>query len=289
MAIKFDPPVQFEWKKYVQQLLKEDLDNLGDLTSLALIPRAHRSEMLLYIKEDGILAGVQASEKIFKTALGDKITFKKYISDGSKVKSGDVAFRVSGPTQNLLILERPILNIMQRMSGIATKTRYLQSLCDGTKAKITDTRKTTPLFRYFEKWAVRIGGGYNHRYGLFDMMLVKDNHIDANNGLQNILNKLEKYFKNHKKVPVIIEARTLDDVELISRSKLVDRILLDNFSIEQTLEAVRINKNRKKLESSGGIDEKNIRDYALCGVDFISIGALTHHIESLDLSLKVVD
>lgn len=288
MALKFNPPVQFDWKKYVQQLLKEDLDHIGDVTSSALIQRTHRSEMLLYVKEDGILAGVQASEEIFKTALGNKITFKKYLTDGSKVKSGDVAFKISGPTQKLLILERPVLNIMQRMSGIATKTHYFQTLCEGTKAKVTDTRKTTPLFRYFEKWAVHIGGGHNHRYGLFDMMLVKDNHVDANKGMQNVLNKIEKYFKNHKKVPLIIEARTLEDVRLISAFKPANRILLDNFTIEQTLEAVRINKNRKKLESSGGINEKNIRDYALCGVDYISIGALTHHIKSMDLSLKVV-
>lgn len=287
MSVKFNPPVCFEWKKYVQQLLKEDLDKKGDVTSLALIPRSHRSVMYLRIKEDGILAGVQASEKIFKTALGNKIIFKKYIADGSKVKSGDVAFKISGPTQKLLILERPVLNILQRMSGIATKTQYLQSLCEGTKAKVTDTRKTTPLFRYFEKWAVQIGGGYNHRYGLFDMMLVKDNHVDVNKGMENVLSKIEKYFKTHKKVPVTIEARTLDDVRLISTFKPANRILLDNFTIEQTLEAVRINNNRKKLESSGGINEKNIRDYALCGVDFISIGALTHHIKSLDMSLKV--
>jgi nicotinate-nucleotide pyrophosphorylase (carboxylating) len=289
MFEKFTPPVRIEWKKYVQQLLKEDLDRVGDVTSSALIPRSHRSVMLLYVKEEGILAGVQASERIFKTALGDKITFKKYISDGSQVKFGDVAFKISGPTQKLLMLERPVLNIMQRMSGIATKTRYFQSLCEGTKAKVTDTRKTTPLFRYFEKWAVQIGGGYNHRYGLFDMMLVKDNHVDVNKGMQNVLRKIEKYFKNHKKIPVIIEARTLDDVRLISAFKPANRILLDNFTIEQTLEAVRINNNRKKLESSGGINEKNIRDYALCGVDFISIGALTHHVKSMDLSLKVVD
>jgi nicotinate-nucleotide pyrophosphorylase (carboxylating) len=230
---------------------------------------------------------VEASEKILKTALGNKITFKKYIADGSRVKSGDIAFKISGPTQKLLMLERPVLNIMQRMSGIATKTNHLQSLCSGTKAKITDTRKTTPLFRYFEKWAVQIGGGFNHRYGLFDMMLVKDNHVDVNKGMENVLNKIEKYFKNHKKVPVIIEARTLDDVRLLSAFKPANRILLDNFTIEQTMEAVRINNNRKKLESSGGINENNIRDYALCGVDFISIGALTHHVKSLDLSLKV--
>jgi nicotinate-nucleotide pyrophosphorylase (carboxylating) len=287
MSEKFNPPVRFDWKKYVQLLLKEDLDKIGDVTSVALIPRSHRSVMLLHVKEEGILAGVEASEKILKTALGNKITFKKYIADGSRVKSGDIAFKISGPTQKLLMLERPVLNIMQRMSGIATKTNHLQSLCSGTKAKITDTRKTTPLFRYFEKWAVQIGGGFNHRYGLFDMMLVKDNHVDVNKGMENVLNKIEKYFKNHKKVPVIIEARTLDDVRLLSAFKPANRILLDNFTIEQTMEAVRINNNRKKLESSGGINENNIRDYALCGVDFISIGALTHHVKSLDLSLKV--
>ncbi|MCX8081428.1 MAG: carboxylating nicotinate-nucleotide diphosphorylase [Bacteroidia bacterium] len=284
----FQPPLKFHWKGYVRELLKEDLNDGVDVTSDALIPKSHQSQMILKIKEDGVLAGVSAAEIIFKTALGKKVKFKRWIKDGELVKPGDVAFEISGPTQQLLVLERPVLNIMQRMSGIATHARRLQSLCNGTNARITDTRKTTPLFRYFEKWAVCIGGGTNHRYGLFDMMLVKDNHIDANGGLDAVFVKIEKYFQKHKKIPVIVEARSLDDVRKILNFKLAGRILLDNFTLEMTKEAVKMAGRKKKLESSGGIHEGNIRDYALCGVDFISIGALTHHVKSLDLSLKLL-
>jgi nicotinate-nucleotide pyrophosphorylase (carboxylating) len=277
----------FNFKKFILNALKEDIGN-GDHTAISTIPASHQGTMQLIVKEAGIIAGIEAAEKIFKIA--DKnIKFKKLISDGAKVNKGDIAFIVKGNTRNLLTSERLVLNVMQRMSGIATKTNYLQSLCNGTKTKVIDTRKTTPGFRFFEKWAVVIGGGSNHRYGLFDMILIKDNHIDFCGGIIEAIDAANVYLKkNTLKLPVEIETRDIEDVKKILKLGKVQRIMLDNYSPKQTKEAVKLIGGKFEVESSGGITEKNIADYAKCGVDFISVGALTHHVKSLDLSLKTV-
>lgn len=277
----------FNFKKFVHRALKEDVRD-GDHTALATIPSIHRGKMQLLVKEDGILAGVEAAVEIFKI-IDKSSVVKVLLKDGRRVKKGDVAFIIEGNTQKLLTGERLVLNIMQRMSGIATKTKHLQNLCRGTKAKVIDTRKTTPGFRFFEKWAVVIGGGANHRYGLFDMILIKDNHIDFAGGIVKAINAANTYLKAKKKTLAIeVETRTLSDVKKVLKHGGVQRIMLDNYTPAQTKEAVKLVKNRFEIESSGGITEKNIADYAKCGVHFISVGSLTHHIKSLDLSLKAV-
>lgn len=276
----------FNWNDFIRSSLKEDVGD-GDHTSLATLKPGKNGKMELKVKETGILAGVEAAERIFKM-VDKRIKFKKHLADGSLVKHGDIAFTVSGNIQKLLTTERLVLNIMQRMSGIATHTNLLSRICHGTKAKIIDTRKTTPGFRFFEKWAVQIGGGANHRYGLFDMILIKDNHIDASGGISKAVKNTHAYLKKKKKkLPVEVEARSIQDVEEILSLGNVNRILLDNFSPLQTKKAVELIQNRIPVESSGGINEKNIRFYAEAGVDFISVGALTHHVQCLDLSLKI--
>jgi nicotinate-nucleotide pyrophosphorylase (carboxylating) len=277
----------FNFKKFVSRALKEDVRD-GDHTVLATIPKEHKGKMQLLVKEDGILAGVEAATEIFKL-IDKNIKVKILIKDGRRVKAGDVAFIVEGKTQTLLTTERLVLNVMQRMSGIATKTNYLQSLCKGTKAKVIDTRKTTPGFRFFEKWAVVIGGGANHRYGLFDMILIKDNHIDFCGGITQAIDAANDYLKKNKKhLDIEVETRTLNDVKKVLKRGRVKRIMLDNYTPAQTKEAVKLIKGRFEVESSGGITEKNIAAYAKAGVNFISVGSLTHHIKSLDLSLKAV-
>lgn len=277
----------FNFKKFVHRALKEDVRD-GDHTALATIPANHTGKMQLLVKEDGILAGVEAAVEIFRI-IDKSILVKVLLKDGRRVKKGDVAFIVEGNTQTLLTAERLVLNIMQRMSGIATKTKYLQNLCKGTKAKVIDTRKTTPGFRFFEKWAVVIGGGANHRYGLFDMILIKDNHIDFAGGIVQAINAANTYLKTkNKKLAIEVETRTLNDVKKVLKRGGVQRIMLDNYTPALTKEAVKLIKNRFEVESSGGITEKNIADYAKCGVNFISVGSLTHHIKSLDLSLKAL-
>jgi len=277
----------FDFKKFIEHAFAEDVGD-GDHTSLSTIPHAHKGHMRLLVKEDGIIAGVEAAEKIFKLA-GKNLKVEVFIKDGAMVKKGDIVLTVKGNTQALLTAERLVLNIMQRMSGIATKTHYLQSLCKGTKTTVIDTRKTTPGFRFFEKWAVVIGGGSNHRYGLFDMVLIKDNHIDFAGGIVEAIDAANAYLKkNKKKLAVEVETRTLEDVKKVLAHGGVQRIMLDNYSPADTLKAVKLINGKFEVESSGGITEKNIAAYARCGVDFISIGALTHHIKSLDLSLKAV-
>jgi nicotinate-nucleotide pyrophosphorylase (carboxylating) len=277
----------FNFKQFILNAIKEDVGN-GDHTSISTIPKNHKGWMQLKVKEDGIIAGIEAAEKIFKL-IDKKIKFKKVHKDGDKVKKGQVAFVVQGNTRKLLSAERLVLNIMQRMSGIATKTHYLQSLCKGTKTKVIDTRKTTPGFRFFEKWAVVIGGGANHRYGLFDMILIKDNHIDFCGGITEAIEAANKYLiKKKKKLAIEVETRNMEDVRKVLRQNKVQRIMLDNFTPQQTKEAVKLIDHKFEVESSGGITEKNISDYAECGVDFISVGALTHHVKSLDLSLKTI-
>lgn len=278
----------FNFKKFIDEVLREDLGS-GDHTSLSTIPKNHQGKMQLLAKEEGVIAGVQAAEKIFKQ-LDKTSRIKILIKDGARIKKGDVVFTVEGNTQKLLTAERLVLNIMQRMSGIATKTNYLQNLCKGTKTKVIDTRKTTPGFRFFEKWAVVIGGGSNHRYGLFDMILIKDNHIDFAGGIIQAIDAAHNYLKKHKlKLPIEVETRTLDDVKLVLKRGGVQRIMLDNYTPQQTAQAVKLINGKFEVESSGGITEKNIVQYAKRGVDFISIGALTHHVKSLDLSLKAME
>ena len=266
---------------------KEDIGD-GDHTALSTIPKNHKGRMHLLVKEDGIIAGVEAAERIFKL-VDKKIKFKRLIKDGEKVKKGQIVFIIEGNTQKLLTSERLVLNIMQRMSGIATKTAYLQSLCKGTKTKVIDTRKTTPGFRFFEKWAVVIGGGANHRYGLFDMILIKDNHIDFCGGIIPAIESANEYLtKKKKKLGIEVETRNIEDVKKVLAHGKVKRIMLDNYTPSQTSEAVKMIDGAFEIESSGGITEKNISDYAKCGVDFISVGALTHHVKSLDFSLKTI-
>jgi len=277
----------FNFEKFVLTALAEDVGN-GDHTALSTIPKNHIGKMQLLVKEDGIIAGITVAKKIFKI-IDPSIKITDLKVDGDIIKKGYIVFYANGNTQKLLTAERLVLNTMQRMSGIATKTNYLQSLCKGTKAKVIDTRKTTPGFRFFEKWAVTIGGGANHRYGLFDMILIKDNHIDFAGGLNKAIDAANKYLKTKKlKLPIEIETRNLEDVKKVLAHRKVQRIMLDNFTVEQTAEAVKLINDQFEVESSGGITEKNIASYAKCGVDYISVGALTHHIKSLDLSFKAI-
>lgn len=277
----------FNFKTFVQNALQEDVGD-GDHSALATIPANKKGKCRLIVKENGILAGVEAAKEIFKI-IDSKFKVTIFIKDGSPVKVGDVAFIVEGSSQKLLTAERLVLNVMQRMSGIATKTNYLQTLCKGTKTKVIDTRKTTPGFRFFEKWAVVIGGGSNHRFGLYDMIMLKDNHIDFCGGIIEALDATHAYLKKtKKKLPIEVETRTLNDVKLILKKGGFQRIMLDNYTIADTKKAVALIGNKFEIESSGGITEKTIASYAKCGVDFISVGALTHHVKSMDLSLKAI-
>ena len=277
----------FNFKQFISEILKEDVGD-GDHTSLSTIPANHKGKMHLLVKEDGVIAGVEAARLIFKQ-VDPKLKLNLKVNDGDLVKKGDVAFIVEGNTRTLLTLERPVLNIMQRMSGIATKTKQLQDLCLNTKAKVIDTRKTTPGFRFFEKWAVVIGGGSNHRYGLFDMILIKDNHVDFAGGIIEAIDAANAYLKSkRKKLNIEIETRNIEDVKKVISYGGVKRIMLDNYTPAQTKAAVKLISGKFEIESSGGINEKNVASFAKCGVDFISIGALTHNVKSLDLSLKAV-
>lgn len=273
-------------RAFIDNALREDVGS-GDYTSLAIIPPNLCGKATLYVKEEGIIAGVDIAEQIFNY-VDNTSSFEKFISDGTYCAGKkEVAFMVEANVQALLKTERLILNIMQRMSGIATVTHKYVEAVKGTSAKILDTRKTTPGFRYFEKEAVRMGGGTNHRFGLFDMIMIKDNHIDFAGSIEKAIHKTILFLKDHHlNIPLMVEARSLKDVETILTFKEVKRILLDNFSVDETRKAVEWVNHRIELESSGGITLTNVRDYALCGVDFISIGALTHHVKSLDLSLK---
>ncbi len=275
----------FNLKQFVIDALREDQGD-GDHTSLATVPANQTGKMQLLVKESGILAGVEAAYAIVQL-IDSKIKIKKLIKDGAKVKPKQVAFVLEGNTRNLLLCERLLLNVMQRMSGIATKTAHLQALCKGTNTKVMDTRKTTPGFRFFEKWAVAIGGGANHRFGMYDMILIKDNHIDFCGSIEGAIDSANNYLKRKKKVlPIEVETRDISDVKRVLKHGGIQRIMLDNFTPAQTLGAVKLINKKFETESSGGITEKNIAVYARCGVDFISVGALTHHVKSLDLSLK---
>jgi nicotinate-nucleotide pyrophosphorylase (carboxylating) len=274
-------------REFILSSLTEDLGD-GDHSSLACIPPEITGKAKLLIKEKGLLAGIRVARELFSTIDKD-LKFDVVLEDGAFVVPGDIAFYISGRQQSILKSERLVLNIIQRMSGIATTTHEYVSQLKGLKTKILDTRKTTPGFRFLEKEAVRIGGGMNHRMGLFDMIMLKDNHIDYAGGIEKAINRTKEYLKNNNmNLKVEIEARSLKDVRTILSVGGVNRIMLDNFSIEETLSAVNLISGRYETESSGGITLATIRSYAECGVDFISVGALTHHIKSLDMSLKAI-
>ena len=242
----------------------------------------------LLVKQEGILAGMEVARKVF-AQVDSALTFAPVLHDGAIIQPGDVAFYIEGPSRSITIGERLALNFMQRMSGIATKTHRIQSLIADTKCKLLDTRKTTPGFRYFEKEAVRVGGGVNHRFGLYDMILVKDNHVDFAGGVPQALQQVKNYLTHTgKSLRVEVEARNMKEVMQIVESGIAFRVLLDNMTPAQIAEAVQWIDGRLETEASGGITEVNIREYALAGVDYVSMGALTHQIQSLDLSLKAV-
>jgi nicotinate-nucleotide pyrophosphorylase (carboxylating) len=277
----------FVVEDFIRRALAEDVGD-GDHTTLSTIPASAIGKARLLVKQEGILAGVEIARKVF-AQVDSTMTFTKLLDDGADIKPGDVAFYIEGPSRSITIGERLALNFMQRMSGIATKTHRIQSLIADTKCKLLDTRKTTPGFRFFEKEAVRIGGGVNHRFGLYDMILVKDNHVDFAGGVSQALSQVKNYLEaTGKKLRVEVEARNMQEVKQIVESGIAFRILLDNMTPVQIAEAVQWIDGRVETEASGGITELNIREYALAGVDYVSMGALTHQIQSLDLSLKAM-
>jgi len=274
---------------FIEDLIKlafaEDIGD-GDHTTLSSIPASAVGKVQLIIKEDGVLAGVEIAEKIFHTFDPD-LVMRVFIHDGAEVKYGDIAFTVEGKVQSLLQTERLSLNVMQRMSGIATTTRQYVKKLEGTKTRVLDTRKTTPGMRILEKEAVKIGGGVNHRIGLFDMVLLKDNHIDFAGGIKNAIIRAKEYlWQQGKNLPIEIEVRNFEELNEVFETGGVNRIMLDNFTVENTRKAVELTDGKYELESSGGITFDTIRQYAETGVDYISVGALTHSVKSLDMSLK---
>ena len=271
----------------ISNAIREDVGD-GDHSSLACIPADAQGKAKLLVKDEGIIAGVEFAQRVFQY-VDPEMTVETLIEDGSTVSHGDIVFYVSGASQSILKAERLVLNAMQRMSAIATKTRSFVDLLEGTGTKVLDTRKTTPGIRALEKWAVKIGGGENHRFALYDMIMLKDNHIDFSGGITKAIDKTKAYLKTTQRdLKIIVEARNLEEIEEILKSDGVYRILIDNFNYEDTRKAVALIGDQCLTESSGGINEKTIRKYAECGVDFISSGALTHSVYNMDLSLKAV-
>ena len=271
----------------IKHWLAEDIGD-GDHTTLCCIPADAIGRSRLIVKDTGIIAGIEVAKKVFEIFDKD-LRITQYMHDGDEVKPKDIAFEVEGKVRSLLQTERLMLNIMQRMSGIATRTREYVKLLEGTRTRILDTRKTTPGLRMLEKEAVLIGGGCNHRIGLYDMILLKDNHIDFAGGISQAIDRANKYLKdNNKNLKIEIEVRNFDELNEVLASGNVNRIMLDNFSVADTRKAVEIIGGRFETESSGGITETTIREYALAGVDYISVGALTHSIKSLDMSFKAI-
>lgn len=271
----------------IKNAIREDIGD-GDHTSLSCIPKNAVGKAKLLVKDDGVIAGVEFAKLVFGYVDKD-LKIETFINDGEKVKYGDVVFHVSGKSQSILMAERLVLNAMQRMSAIATKTKFFADLLEGTKTKVLDTRKTTPGIRALEKWAVKIGGGENHRFALYDMVMIKDNHIDFAGGITAAITKTQKYLaEKNIDIKIIVEARSLEEIKEILSNKGVYRILIDNFNYEDTKKAVALIGDACLTESSGGINEKTIREYAECGVDFISSGALTHSVYNMDLSLKAI-
>ncbi|MES3017226.1 MAG: carboxylating nicotinate-nucleotide diphosphorylase [Bacteroidota bacterium] len=273
--------------KFIREALAEDVGN-GDHTSLSTIPAGQQGRAKLLVKDTGIIAGVDVALEIFKI-VDPALVIEVLLADGTEVHPGDIAFYVNGSVHAILVAERLVLNTMQRMSGIATTTNNVVKLLAGTKTQVLDTRKTTPGLRYLEKLAVKIGGGVNHRFGLYDMILIKDNHVDYAGGTAKAIEAAKAYLKtNNLNIPIEIEVRNTAELNEVINSSGVDRILLDNFTFENLKEAVALINRRFVTEASGGITEENVLEYALCGVDYVSMGALTHSVKSLDMSLKAV-
>jgi len=274
-------------RKFIELAIQEDVKG-GDHSSLSCISKTNNAEVKLLVKENGIIAGVNIAKEIFYY-IDNKSNFEELISDGNKVNVGDIVFKVSGNSRKILIAERLVLNVMQRMSAIATLTsKYVKEL-EGLNTKILDTRKTTPLIRFLEKEAVIIGGGYNHRMGLYDMIMLKDNHIDIAGGIENAILKTKQYLKTKElNLKIEIETRNLEEVKEVLKVGLIDRIMLDNFNYKYLTEAVKLINGKYETEASGGINLKTVRNYAECGVDFVSVGALTHSVCNMDLSLKAI-
>lgn len=271
---------------FIRQALQEDIGK-GDFTTLSTIDKDQQGKARLLVKENGILAGIELAKQIFNE-VDATITFNQFLNDSDKIKVGDIAFIVEGKIQSILVAERLVLNCMQRMSGIATVTNELASILSPFGIKILDTRKTTPLNRDIEKWAVRIGGGANHRFGLYDMILIKDNHVDSAGGITKALVKAQQFVQvNNLSIPIEIETRTIKEIEEAIATEIPNRIMLDNFNPAAIKEAIELINGKCEIEVSGGITKDNLRDYAIKGIDYISMGALTHSVKSLDLSLKI--
>ena len=278
---------QAEIEIIIDNAIREDVGD-GDHSSLACIPPETKGKAKLLVKDNGVIAGVDFAKQVFNHVDPD-LEVETMIEDGSTVRYGDIVFYVEGASLSILKAERLVLNAMQRMSAIATKTNHFVNLLQGTGTKILDTRKTTPGIRALEKWAVKIGGGENHRFALYDMIMLKDNHIDFAGGITKAITLTQNYLKETQKdLKIIVEARNLDEIEEILQNEGVYRILIDNFNYKDTKKAVKMIGNKCLTESSGGITEKTIRAYAECGVDYISSGALTHSVSNMDLSLKAV-
>ena len=279
---------QKELELIISNAIREDVGD-GDHSSLACIPAEAQGKAKLLVKDEGIIAGVEFAKMVFNY-VDPAMEVETLIEDGSEVAHGDIVFYVTGSSQSILKAERLVLNAMQRMSAIATKTNMFVKLLDGTGTKILDTRKTTPGIRALEKWAVKIGGGVNHRFALYDMIMLKDNHIDFCGSITQAITQTKEYLQEHNlDLKIIVEARDLEEIKEILQNEGVYRILIDNFNYEDTRKAVEMIGDQCLTESSGGINEKTIREYALCGVDYISSGALTHSVYNMDLSLKAVD
>jgi nicotinate-nucleotide pyrophosphorylase (carboxylating) len=272
----------------IENAIREDVGD-GDHSSLSCIPKEATGKAKLLVKDEGIIAGVAFAKQVFEY-VDANLKVETFINDGEKVAFGDVVFHVSGSSQSILKAERLVLNAMQRMSAIATKTAHFEEVLKGTNTKILDTRKTTPGIRALEKWAVTIGGGENHRFALYDMIMLKDNHIDFAGGISEAIHKTKAYLQaNNLDLKIIVEARNLEEIQEILNHEGIYRILIDNFSFEDTKKAVELIGNKCLTESSGGINEKTLRKYADCGVNYISSGALTHSVYNMDLSLKAMD
>jgi nicotinate-nucleotide pyrophosphorylase (carboxylating) len=272
-------------QNFIRTALAEDVGD-GDHTALSTIPAEAQGKARLIIKDSGILAGIELAKMIFQE-VDQELVIEQFLHDGDAIKFGDIALKVAGRSQSILKAERLVLNCMQRMSGIATFTKSMVDLLDGLPTKLLDTRKTTPNFRLCEKWACKIGGAENHRYALFDMILIKDNHVDYAGGIKQAIEKAQEYVqKTGKDLKIEIEVRNLDELQQVLDIGGIYRIMLDNFTFENLRKAVEMVGDQYPTEASGGINEKTIRQYAECGVDYISCGALTHHVKSLDMSLK---
>ncbi|MBL7874425.1 MAG: carboxylating nicotinate-nucleotide diphosphorylase [Cyclobacteriaceae bacterium] len=273
-------------REFIKQALREDLGE-GDHSTLGSIPITKKCGAKLLIKDSGIIAGVAIAERIFRE-VDESLQITFYNKDGDPIEKGEVAFIVEGSARSILMAERLVLNCMQRMSGIATYTHRLCKIIAGTKAQVMDTRKTTPNFRLMEKWAVAIGGGHNHRFALYDMVMLKDNHIDMAGGIRAAIENVKNYLhEKNKSLKIEVETRTLSEVAEVIAAGGIDVIMLDNMSLNEMREAVALINGKYKTEASGGITESTLRSVAECGVDYISVGALTHSVKSLDLSLKV--